>query len=146
MLEMRDVCVSFKSERQEKIFGHTRQQVLFDISFQVKKGICLGGLLKPDRGETILDGVSVYGSRTGRKNLQNKLSVVFQDYTTSANPRFRIRDIIGEGLTVRERREEVRLNREAETAQLLKLVGLPTEFAAGVHCPCGGLQTGSDSV
>ena len=90
MLEMRDVCVSFKSERQEKIFGHTRQQVLFDISFQVKKGICLGvlgesgsgkstmgrvlcGLLKPDRGETILDGVSVYGSRTGRKNLQNKL-------------------------------------------------------------------------
>ena len=145
MLEMRDVCVSFKSERQEKIFGHTRQQVLFDISFQVKKGICLGvlgesgsgkstmgrvlcGLLKPDRGETILDGVSVYGSRTGRKNLQNKLSVVFQDYTTSANPRFRIRDIIGEGLTVRERREEVRLNREAETAQLLKLVGLPTEF------------------
>lgn len=145
MLEMRDVCVSFKSERQEKIFGHTRQQVLFDISFQVKKGICLGvlgesgsgkstmgrvlcGLLKPDRGETILDGVSVYGSRTGRKNLQNKLSVVFQDYTTSANPRFRIRDIIGEGLTVRERREKVRLNREAETAQLLKLVGLPTEF------------------
>ena len=39
-------------------------------------------------------------SRAGRRNLQNKLSVVFQDYTTSANPRFRVKDIIGEGLTV----------------------------------------------
>ena len=68
-------------------------------------GRVLCGLLKPDSGEAILDGVSVYASRAGRRNLQNKLSVVFQDYTTSANPRFRVKDIIGEGLTVRERRE-----------------------------------------
>jgi len=122
MLELKNICVSFRSERQDKIFGHTRQQVLFDISLSVKKGTCLGilgesgsgkstmgrvlcGLLRPDSGEALLDGVSVYGSRAGRRNLQNKLSVVFQDYTTSANPRFRVKEIIGEGLTVRERRE-----------------------------------------
>ena len=137
MLELKDICVSFRSERQDRVFGHTRQQVLFDVSLSVKKGTCLGilgesgsgkstmgrvlcGLLRPDSGEALLDGIPVYGSRAGRRNLQNKLSVVFQDYTTSANPRFRVRDVIGEGLTVRERRE---------IARLLELVGLPADFA-----------------
>jgi len=121
-------------------------QVLFDVSLAVKEGTCLGilgesgsgkstmgrvlcGLLKPDSGEAVLDGVSVYASRAGRRNLQNKLSIVFQDYTTSANPRFRIRDIIGEGLTVQERREGKKLNRKTETSRLLELVGLPADFA-----------------
>ena len=146
MLELKNICVSFRSERQDKVFGHTRQQVLFDVSLNVKRGTFLGilgeygsgkstmgrvlcGLLKPDSGEAILDGVSVYASRAGRRNLQNKLSVVFQDYTTSANPRFRVKDIIGEGLTVRERRERGRLERNKETAALLELVGLPADFA-----------------
>ena len=42
MLELNKVCVSFRSERQDKIFGHTRQQVLFDVSLRVEKGTCLG--------------------------------------------------------------------------------------------------------
>lgn len=92
-------------------------------------GRVLCGLLKPDSGEAVLDGVSVYASRAGRRNLQNKLSIVFQDYTTSANPRFRIRDIIGEGLTVQERREGKKLDRKGETSRLLELVGLPADFA-----------------
>ena len=96
MLELKDICVSFRSERQDRIFGYTRQQVLFDVSLSVNKGTCLGilgesgsgkstmgrvlcGLLRPDSGEVLLDGVPVYGSRAGRRNLQNKLSVVFQD-------------------------------------------------------------------
>ena len=116
------------------------------LYFAVKEGTCLGilgesgsgkstmgrvlcGLLKPDSGEAVLDGVSVYASRAGRQNLQNKLSIVFQNYTTSANPRFRIRDIIGEGLTVQERREGKKLDRKAETSRLLELVGLPADFA-----------------
>ena len=99
MLELKNINVSFRSERQDKIFGYTRQQVLFDVSLAVKEGTCLGilgesgsgkstmgrvlcGLLKPDSGEAVLDGVSVYASRAGRRNLQNKLSIVFQDYTT----------------------------------------------------------------
>ena len=146
MLEMNNICVSFRSERQDKIFGHSRQQVLFGVSLRVEKGTCLGilgesgsgkstigrvlcGLLRPDSGEVQLDGISVYASRSGRRNLQTKLSVVFQDYTTSANPRFRVKEIIGEGLTVRERREGSKLDREKEIAYLLELVGLPSDFA-----------------
>lgn len=108
MLELKDICVSFRSERQDKLFGTSRDQVLFDVSLQVEKGSCLGilgetgsgkstvgrvlcGLLKPDSGQVLLDGEEIYRNRQGRKNLQKKISIVFQDYTTSANPRFRIR-------------------------------------------------------
>ena len=45
MLELKNINVSFRSERQDKIFGHTRQQVLFDVSLAVKEGTCLGILL-----------------------------------------------------------------------------------------------------
>lgn len=146
MLEVNNVCVSFRSERQEKIFGTARNQVLFDVSLKVSQGTCLGilgesgsgkstlgrvicGLLKPDTGEVKIQYVSVYASRNGRKNLQKRLSVVFQDYTTSANPRFRVKEIIAEGLAARERNQKIRLNRLEEINRLLELVGLNSSYA-----------------
>lgn len=146
MLEVNNVCVSFRSERQEKIFGTARNQVLFDVSLKVSQGTCLGilgesgsgkstlgrvicGLLKPDTGEVKIQDVSVYASRNGRKNLQKRLSVVFQDYTTSANPHFRVKEIIAEGLAARERNQKIRLNRLEEINRLLELVGLNSSYA-----------------
>ena len=146
MLEVNNVCVSFRSERQEKIFGTAKNQVLFDVSLKVSQGTCLGilgesgsgkstlgrvicGLLKPDTGEVKIQDVSVYASRNGRKNLQKRLSVVFQDYTTSANPRFRVKEIIAEGLAARERNQKIRLNRLEEINRLLELVGLNSSYA-----------------
>ena len=146
MLEVNNVCVSFRSERQEKIFGTARNQVLFDVSLKVSQGTCLGilgesgsgkstlgrvicGLLKPDTGEVKIKDVSVYASRNSRKNLQKRLSVVFQDYTTSANPRFRVKEIIAEGLAARERNQKIRLNRLEEINRLLELVGLNSSYA-----------------
>ena len=146
MLEVNNVCVSFRSERQEKIFGTARNQVLFDVSLKVSQGTCLGilgesgsgkstlgrvicGLLKPDTGEVKIQDVSVYASRNGRKNLQKRLSVVFQDYTTSANPRFRVKEIIAEGLAARERNQKIRLNRLEEINRLLEIVGLNSSYA-----------------
>ena len=146
MLEVNNICVSFRIERQEKIFGTTRNQVLFDVSLKVSQGTCLGilgesgsgkstlgrvicGLLKPDTGEVKIQDVSVYASRNGRKNLQKRLSVVFQDYTTSVNPRFRVKEIIAEGLAARERNQKIRLNRLEEINRLLELVGLNSSYA-----------------
>lgn len=146
MLEVNNVCVSFRSERQEKIFGTTRNQVLFDVSLKVSQGTCLGilgesgsgkstlgrvicGLLKPDTGEVKIQDESVYASRNGLKNFQKRLSVVFQDYTTSANPRFRVKEIIAEGLAARERNQKIRLDRLEETNRLLELVGLDPSYA-----------------
>ena len=87
------------------------------------------GLLKPDTREVKIQDVSVYASRNGRKNLQKRLSVVFQDYTTSANPRFRVKEIIAEGLAARERNQKIRLNRLEEINRLLELVGLNSSYA-----------------
>ena len=92
-------------------------------------GRVICGLLKPDSGELKIHGTSVYASRSGRKNLQKRLSVVFQDYTTSANPRFRVKEIIAEGLAARERNQKIRLNQAEETSRLLELVGLNASYA-----------------
>ena len=157
MLEVNNVCVSFRSERQEKIFGTTRNQVLFDVSLKVSQETCLGilgesgsgkstlgrvicGLLKPDTGEVKIQDIPVYNSKNGRKNLQKRLSVVFQDYTTSANPRFRVKEIIAEGLAARERNQKIRLDRLEETNRLLELVGLNPSYANRYHHELSGGQ------
>ena len=54
MLELKNICVSFRSERQDKVFGHTRQQVLFDVSLNVKRGTCLGILGESGSGKSTL--------------------------------------------------------------------------------------------
>lgn len=145
MLEIKNVCVSFRSERQEKVFRVSRNQVLCDVSLHLKKGSCLGilgesgsgkstlgrvicGLLKPEMGQVVIDGTNVYGKRQGKKLLQSKISVVFQDYTTSANPRFRIKDILMEGIWAYERREGKKVDRDKECADLMELVGLSSEY------------------
>ena len=51
MLEVNNVCVSFRSERQEKIFGTARNQVLFDVSLKVSQGTCLGILGEADTAD-----------------------------------------------------------------------------------------------
>ena len=141
---MEDKQLKIHVTNLKKNFG--KLEVLKDISMDVHEGevvVLLGpsgsgkstmgrvlcGLLKPDSGTVLLNGISVYGSKRGRKNLQDRLSIVFQDYTTSANPRFRVADILKEGLFVRQRRERKKLNQEDEIRRLFELVGLPYEFA-----------------
>lgn len=61
--------------------------------------------------------------------MQGKLSIVFQDYTTSANPRFKIKDVIAEGLNVYQRRSGAKLDTAVEVQRLLQQVGLDETFA-----------------
>lgn len=142
MIEADQINVSFRKESQTKVFGRERQQVLFDVSLQVREGECLGilgesgsgkstlgrvlcGLLKPDSGTAVLDGMNLYQKK---RPGQTVMSVVFQDYTTSANPRFRVKELIGEALRVREHKEQIRLDRPAEIRSLLQLVGLDSGY------------------
>ena len=57
MREMNNICVSFRSERQDKIFGHSRQQVLFGVSLRVEKGTCLGILGESGSGKSTIGRV-----------------------------------------------------------------------------------------
>ena len=54
MLKLDKICVSFRRECQDKLFGHTKQQVLFDVSAEVKKGTCLGILGESGSGKSTL--------------------------------------------------------------------------------------------
>lgn len=146
MLELKDIVVSFKKEVQKKIFGTERKTVLHGVSLSVERGESLGilgesgsgksttgrvlaGLLKPDSGVVTIEGRDVYAGRKGREHLQNRLSVVFQDYATSANPRFTIRQVIAEGIAVGERKTGEKADHAAEAARLLELVGLDESYA-----------------
>jgi ABC-type glutathione transport system ATPase component len=84
------------------------------------------GLLKPDSGTVHLGeralvdaarGIHVPASKRG-------ISMIFQDPTSSLNPRMRVRDIIGEGLQLAGAGRRERAERAADA---LNLVGLRTE-------------------
>lgn len=70
------------------------------------------------------------------KTFKKLLKCCFQDYTTSANPRFRVKEIIAEGLAARERNQKIRLNRLEEINRLLELVGLNPPMQTGIPMSC----------
>ena len=145
ILQADRINVSFRKERQEKLFGRERQQVVKDVSLTLRRGECLGlvgesgsgkstlgrvlcGLLKPDSGSVLVNGTDLYGRTARKKTNGHRISIVFQDYTTSVNPRFRVRDIIGEALRALRKDGEKDSDPERRTAELLEQVGLPENF------------------
>ena len=65
MLELKHINVSFRTERQDRIFGHTRQQVLFDVSMTVRDGTCLGILGESGSGKSTMGRVLVRAQGAG---------------------------------------------------------------------------------
>lgn len=146
VLTATDIQVSFLKESQKTIFSKERQQVLRGIDLEINEGECLGiigesgsgkstlgrvlaGLLQPDSGKVVIEGIDIYDRRCRKQAaLRHNLAIVFQDYTSSANPRFRVSSIIGESLRVLEKTGE-RIDRKARVAELLEQVGLPADFA-----------------
>ncbi len=141
IVQAKDVEVSFKKENQNRIFGKERQQVLKKVDLDLYKGECMGivgesgsgkstfgrvltGLLKPDAGSIMVDGIDLYGnhSKEEKENLRNKTSIVFQDYTSSVNPRFRVRDTIYESLRIKGHKKNSQI--DELICELLSQVGL----------------------
>ncbi|MCV9880149.1 ABC transporter ATP-binding protein [Brenneria izbisi] len=120
--------------------------VLHDVSFSVRSGECLGiigesgsgkstlgrillGLEAPKRGQVRLAGQPLYTPRRFWQRPQARqvrVSAVFQDYTSSANPSMSVLNIVAEPLRGRgvTRREDVR----RQVTELLDLVGLTAEL------------------
>ena len=149
LLEAKDIRVSFRKENQTRLFGRERQEVLHGLSIDLKEGECLGiigesgsgkstfgrvlcGLLAPDSGTVRLDGLDLYGRlpRVDKARIQSSISIVFQDYTTSVNPRFRVHSILHESFRALRRAGE-NISSEQEyrrCCELLERVGLNAEF------------------
>ncbi len=147
VLRAKDIRVSFRKEQQSSLFGQERQQVLHDISLDLREGECLGiigesgsgkstlgrvlsGLLKPEGGRVYLEGSDIYEKRSAKSKaaLQHRMALVFQDYTSSVNPRFRVENIIGESLRIYRKAGGDCSHVRQRTYELLDQVGLPASF------------------
>lgn len=126
--------------------GRTKVHAVKDVSFTIRQGTtlglvgesgsgkstiaaCLTGLVTPDAGTATLAGVDVLSAK-GRaaKALRRRIGLVLQDPFSSLDPRARIGTSIAEPLVV-HRLADGRDARRARVAELLDLVGLPTDFA-----------------
>ena len=102
-----------KSYKEKGLFKKKIKKVLNDVSFSLKKGECLGiigesgsgkstlgriliGLEKPDSGEIKFQDKDIH--KEANQISRKELSIVFQDYFSSVNPRFKVADIIAEPL------------------------------------------------
>lgn len=79
-------------------------------------------LEEPTGGEITFDGLSVEEYRDGNmKEFRRKMQFVFQDPYDSLNPRQRVRDLVGEPLTIHDYRTD---EREQAVVETLEQVGL----------------------
>ena len=97
------------------LFSSARKSVLKRVSLSLSHGECLGligesgsgkstlgriviGIEPPDRGEVMFEGRNIY--KSGGSDWRRKISAVFQDYTSSVNPRFQVEKIIAEPMYI----------------------------------------------
>lgn len=121
-----------------KGFGSNRQQVLKDINFYIKEGECVGLIGESGSGKSTLSrlilGLEKYESGTLTiedksikawiKENKGKMSVVFQDYTSSANPNFTVKEVILEPLKALGEKSDL----DDKVKNLLEQVGLSTDI------------------
>lgn len=140
MIKIENINMNFKSELTSNM-----QQVLKDISMEVNQGDCLAilgesgsgkstlgriliGLLKPTSGNYYFMDKEPYKSKKDKKFLSKNVSVVFQDYNTSVNPRFTVSEIIGESLTVLQKKSKEKINKLEKIKEYLNAVGLDESY------------------
>lgn len=120
-------------------FSNNRQPVLYDVSFEIHSGECLGiigesgsgkstlgrliaGIEKPDSGEILFQGQNVWS----REVRLGHISAVFQDYSSSINPFFTVLDAVSELLRTMGQHDKKELARMV--VNLLEQVGLNAEY------------------
>ncbi|KEF37292.1 ABC-type dipeptide/oligopeptide/nickel transport system, ATPase component [Schinkia azotoformans MEV2011] len=110
MIEVKRVSKSYSKGKYW--FREDNQTVLKEITFTVEAGECVGlvgesgsgkstlsriitGLEKADKGDVLIDRKVV---PEWRKENKGRMSIVFQDYASSVNPNFTVKEIISEPL------------------------------------------------
>lgn len=134
LIEIQNIKKSFAID--DSIFFKQKQKVLKGVSFDIREGECLGivgesgsgkstlgkvllGIEKPDSGKV------VFSEQLKKLPRHQAISVVFQDYNTSVNPRLKIGEIIAEPL------QKTKLSDEEKNTlirQLLTEVGLSEDM------------------
>ena len=135
-----------KSYTQKKFLKKSVKIVLNDVSLSLEQGKCLGmigesgsgkstlgriitGIEKADSGVVEFEGKNIHQKEN--RNMKNDISVVFQNYVSSVNPRFSVAQIIAEPLIISSQvnRSKIDKNKiDEEVKKLIKIVGLSEEF------------------
>ena len=130
-----------KSYTKKKFLKKSVKNVLNDVSFSLKKGKCLGiigesgsgkstlgriltGIENADGGFVEFEGKNIH--KKENKEIKNDISIVFQNYVSSVNPKFSIAEIISEPLIIETTMKKNEINEELQN--LIKAVGLSEEF------------------
>ena len=132
LLEVKNLSVKIKKSGKE---------IVKNISFNMEENTCLGilgesgsgkstlgriliGLEKPDSGEIKFQDKDIH--KEANQISRKELSIVFQDYFSSVNPRFKVADIIAEPLKLNTNLSSSDLRKEIK--KLIVDVGLKVEF------------------
>ncbi len=146
MLESREKILEIenvsKEYKERGLFKKGIKKVLKDVSFSLKKGECLGivgesgsgkstlgriitGIEKPTEGKVKFCDEDIHCNRKS-DGKDNRMSIVFQNYTASVNPCFTVADIIGEPLLIEGKVNKAEILEKVK--ELMENVGLPKEF------------------
>ena len=135
-----------RSYTQKKFLKKSVKIVLNDVSLSLEQGKCVGiigesgsgkstlgriitGFEKADSGVVEFEGKNIHQKEN--RNMKNDISVVFQNYISSVNPRFSVAQIIAEPLIISSQvnRSKIDKNKiDEEVKKLIKIVGLSEEF------------------
>lgn len=135
-----------KSYTQKKFLKKSVKIVLNDVSFSLEQGKCLGiigesgsgkstlgriitGIEKADSGVVEFEGKNIHQKENG--NVKNDVSIVFQNYVSSVNPKFSVAQIIAEPLIISSQVNKSKIDKnkiDEEVKKMIKIVGLSEEF------------------
>lgn len=135
-----------KSYTQKKFLKKSVKIVLNDVSLSLEQGKCVGiigesgsgkstlgriitGIEKADSGVVEFEGKNIHQKEN--RNMKNDISVVFQNYISSVNPRFSVAQIIAESLIISSQVNKSKIDKnkiDEEVKKLIKIVGLSEEF------------------
>ena len=135
-----------KSYTQKKFLKKFVKTVLNDVSLSLEQGKCLGiigesgsgkstlgriitGIEKADSGIVKFEGKNIHQKEN--RNVKNDISIVFQNYVSSVNPRFSVAQIIAEPLIISFQVNKNKIDKkkiDEEVKKLIKIVGLSEEF------------------
>ena len=90
---------------------------------------CIVGLIRPTGGRILYKGTDMWAmpAKWRRRTLAREVAVVFQDPTSSLNPRLKVRQTLADPLIIHGVRD--RAEREARVEELLDMVHLPGDAA-----------------
>jgi len=157
LLEVTGLCKSFPTRRDA--LGRVREQhhAVKDVSFSVEPGTTFAivgesgagksttarlvlRLIEPSAGSVTFDGIDVcaLGGRELRL-LRRRMQMIFQDPSSSLDPRVSVGESIAEPLVVFDRTATTKAQRTERAAELLERVGLaardrlkyPSEMSGG---------------